>query len=95
MKLYHTRTGDNHTVELPNDLEPEISIDSQDIVSVFGVHSDDGRIGSTKYRVNVDKGRADSYDEIEHEFEYVHIVERGMWRGNMRLTVVTLTEVSA
>ena len=95
MKFFHSQAGKGRTVGLPNDiLNVEVSINGQDVVNIYGTHSGDGRVGTTEYTVGVEKGRVDSYDEIEHDdFEYIKIVERGMWRGNMRVTVVTLSEV--
>ena len=94
-ELFHVRTGDTDVIQLPNDLSNvEIDIDSQDIVSVYGTHSGDGRVGETAIRVNVHKGRADNLETFsdvinDETFDYA-VFERGMWRGKMRLTVVTL-----
>lgn len=95
MKLFYERTGKGGTVELPHDLENiQVGVNGQDIVSIRGTHSGDGRVGTTEYQVGIEKGRSDTKDEIQHdEFEYIKIVERGLFRGNMNLTVITLTEI--
>lgn len=96
MELFHERSGDSGTVECPNDISNvQVGINGQDIVSIMGTHSGDGRVGTTQYAISIMKGRSDRLDNITLEdFDYVKIVERGLWRGNMRLTVVTLSEVS-
>ena len=95
MNVFYERSGDGGTVELPNDIENiDIRVNGQDIVSVSGTHSGDGRVGTTEYAISVQKGRSDRLNTFDlDEFNYVQIVERGLFRGNMRLTVVTLSEV--
>jgi len=96
MELFYDRTGDEHTLELPNDIENvQIDINGRHIVSVAGTHSGDGRVGTTKYEVGVQLGTDASIDTVEHDdFAYIKVVERGDWRGDMRLSIVTLSEVT-
>ena len=97
MQLFYQRSGDGHTVDLPNDIDNlKIAINGQDIVSVAGTYSGDGRVSDTTYRIDVQKGDEQTLNVLDNDsFDYIEIVERGVWRGDMRLTVITLTEVKA
>jgi len=98
MQLFYTRSGNGHTVELPNDLENvELSLNQSgqhNIVSVTGTHSGDGRISTTEYQVGVQLGTDQSITTVENGgAEYLTVVDRGDWRGDRRLAIVTLSEV--
>lgn len=97
MELFYAVSGDGHTVEFPNDLKDiDINVNGQDIVRIYGVHSGDGRVGTTEYTIDIQKSRSDQLDKFELDsYDYVKIKETGLWRGDMRLSVITLTEVEA
>ena len=98
MQLFYQRSGDGHTVDLPNDIENvHLNLDAagrNNIVSITGTHSGDGRVSTTEYQVDVQLGTNQSIDEVEHgDAAYLKVVDRGDWRGDRRLGVVTLSEV--